>query len=66
MDLSHIKMLEYEEILGPYVTPMVAIFNADKLSPDEAFAKVRAGEYDPNILTMPKRQWTALFKNGKE
>jgi hypothetical protein len=66
MELSHISLLEYEEVLGPYTTPMVALFNNTKLTPDEAFKKVRAGQYDKNVLTLCKSQWLALFKNETE
>lgn len=66
MDLSHIGMLEYEESLGPYLSPMVALYNTAKLSADEAFAKVRAGKYDPDVLILHREQWISLFKNGKE
>ena len=66
MVLPHISMIEYEEHLGPYVTPKVALFNNTKLTSDEAFSKVRAGEYNDNILVLYKSQWIALFNNGKE
>lgn len=64
--LSHISMIEYEEHLGPYAEPKIALFNNTKLTPDEAFSKVRAGEYDDNILVLYKSQWMALFKNEME
>lgn len=66
MNLSHIGMIEFEERLGPYVRPKVALFNNTKLTADEAFAKIQAGEYNDNIIVLEKRQWIALFKNGKE
>ncbi len=66
MNLSHIGMIEFEEHLGPYVMPKVALFNNTKLTADEAFAKIRAGDYNDNIVVLEKRQWIALFKNGKE
>ena len=66
MNLSHVGMLEFEEHLGPYVMPKVALFNNTHLTADEAFAKIRSGEYDKNILVMEKGQWIALFKNGKD
>lgn len=65
-DLSHISMIEYEETLGPYRTPKVALYNNTKLTADEAFKFVRAGEYNVNVLELDKRQWIALFKNGIE
>lgn len=66
MDLSHISMIEYEEHLGPYLTPKVALFNNTKLTADEAFRFVEAGEYNDNIVVLYKSQWLALFKNGVE
>lgn len=63
LDLSHIKMLECVEELGPYRMPKVVLFNSSKLSPEEAFVKVQAGEYDDNIVVLEKRQWEALFLN---
>ena len=65
-DLSHIGMLEYEEHLGPYRMPKVALFNQNKLTADEAFRFVQAGEYNDNIVVLEKSQWIALFKNGME
>ena len=66
MDLSHIKMFECVEELGPYQMPKVVLFNNNKLTADEAFRCVQAGEYNDNIVVLEKRQWIALFKNGEE
>ena len=65
-DLSHIGLIEYDEHLGPYQMPKVALFNNTKLTADEAFEFIRAGEYNDNIVILEKRQWVALFKNGKD
>lgn len=65
-DLSHIRMLECEEQLGPYRMPKVVLFNQNKLTADEAFRFVQAGEYNDNIVVLEKRQWIALFRDGKE
>lgn len=62
-NLSHIGLLEYEEHLGPYVMPKVALYNKTKFSADAAFTKVRSGEYDDNIVILEKQQWLSLFKN---
>lgn len=64
-NLSHIGMIEYEENLGPYLMPKVALFNNTKLTPAEAFKFIRAGEYNDNIVILEKSQWIALFKNGE-
>lgn len=66
MDTSHITMFECVEELGPYQMPKVVLFNKNKLTADEAFRFVRAGEYNDNIVVLEKRQWVALFKNGKD
>lgn len=59
-------MLEYEETIGPYLMPKVALFNGSKLTADEAFRIISAGDYNDHIVILEKRQWISLFKNGNE
>ena len=66
MDLSHVMMFEFEEVCGPHRTPKVVLFNQNKISQDEALRFVDAGEYNENVVVLEKRQWIALFRDGKE
>lgn len=64
--LSHIMLLEFKEQCGPYTKEMVALYNSERMTEAEAFRFISAGEYNDNVLVMPKRQWCALFKNSVE
>lgn len=66
LDLSHIKVIEYDEEIGPYRREMVALFNENKISLEDAVRLVRAGEYNDNVLWIPSRQFVALFRDGRE
>lgn len=65
-DLSHIMMFEVEEVLGPYRSPKVVLYNKNKISQKDALYAVRAGEYNDNVLCLDKRQFVALFRDGKD
>ena len=65
-DLSHIKMFECEEHLGPYLRPKVVLFNSNRISLEEAFKYVRAGEFNENVLCLDKIQFISLFRDGKD
>lgn len=65
-DLSHIKMFEVEEDYGSFTRPQVVLFNQNRISLEDAVRHVRAGEYNKNVLVLPKQQWISLFCDGKE
>ena len=65
-NLSHINMIEYTEECGPHKTPMVALYNKNKIPPEQVLKVVMAGEYDKNVVVMTQSQWIAVFKDGKE
>lgn len=65
--LSHVKLMDglvWE--LGPYREERVALFNANRITADEAMWYVRSEEYNPNVLVIPKAQWISLFRDGRE
>ena len=64
VNLSHIMLLEVTEDYGPLQIPKVILFNENKLTEDEALRIVKAGEYNDNVLCIPKSQWLSLFKDG--
>ena len=64
--LEQVKMFEVTEVLGPYETPKVVLFNKNRISYDEALWCVRAGEYNDNVVCLEKRQFYAIFRDGKE
>lgn len=66
MDLSHIMLIEFEEQIGPYRTEQILLYNENRISEAEALRLARAGEYNENVLIISKRQWIALFRDGKE
>lgn len=63
---DHIMLIEYEEVFGSCRMEKVALINTNYISVEEAFQFIRAGEYNANIITMYKTQWTQIFKNGKQ
>ena len=65
-DLSHVMMLEVEHHIGPYRMEEVVLFNSNRISEEEAYQLVQAGEYNDNVLCIPKKQWISLFNNGEE
>ena len=65
-DLSHIKMFEVEEDCGSFRRPQIVLFNQNRISLEDALRHVRTGEYNKNVLVMPKQQWLSLFCDGKE
>lgn len=65
VDLSHVMLLEVEEDYGPFQVPKVVLYNENHVTQEEALRIVRAGEYHPSVLTLPKRQWETLFLNRK-
>lgn len=63
-EMSHVGVLEIEERYGRALTiEKVVLFNQKKLSEEEAMKVVRAGEYSPYVLMMPKAQYLGLFCN---
>ena len=66
LNLSHVKMSEAKEFVGPYETDMVILFNINRISHAEAIRCAQAGEYNKNVLCIPKQQYVALFQDGKE
>lgn len=65
-NLSHVKMSEAKEFVGPYEMDMVILFNINRISHAEAIRCAQAGEYNKNVLCIPKQQYVALFRDGKE
>lgn len=65
-DLSHIMMFEVEEDYGSFQLPKIVLFNENRITQEDAMRLVRAGEYNDNVLVLPKKQWLSLFCNGKE
>lgn len=64
--LEHVMLIEFSREVGPYSTDAVALFNANRISEGEAMRCIEAGEYNDNVLCMPKSQWVSIFKDGKE
>lgn len=64
--LSHVMLVEVEQELGPYRMDAVVLFNANRISQEEALKHVEAGEYNKNVLLLPKSQWISLFRDEKE
>lgn len=65
VDLSHIMLLEVDEDYGSFQIPKVVPFNKNHVTQKEALQIVKAGEYNPYILSLPERQWKSLFLNDK-
>ena len=63
---DHIVLIEIEEQVGPCRMEKVVLFNSNKISTNEAARLARTGEYNDNVLVIPKSQWLALFRDGKE
>lgn len=63
VDLSHVSVIEYEEGYGSLQLEMVALFNHEKITTEDAFRYVRSGEYNDYVLCIPKRQFVALLRN---
>lgn len=62
-DLKHIGIFEYEVITGPYTEVRVALYNMQKYVVAEAHEIIQYGDFNDNILTMPKSVWEHLFQN---
>ena len=58
--------IEFTESWGPIEQEMVALYNDNRISEEEALKVVKAGDYNDNVLVIPRRQWLSLFRNGKE
>ena len=64
--LEHIEVLEIEYQIGPHNMEKVALVNKNQITLEEAIRVVKAGEYNDNVLVMPKKQFVSLFRDGKE
>lgn len=64
-NLSHIVVLETEKRLGAHHSEEVVLYNQNRITMEETIRLVRAGEYNDNILVIPKSQWISLFTDGK-
>lgn len=64
--LSHIMLFEVTHQIGPYEMEKVVLFNINKITQEEALRCVKAGEYNDNVLCIPKTQWISLFRDGKD
>lgn len=63
-DMSHVGVIEIEERYGQALTiEKIVLFNEKKLSEEEVMKVVRAGEYSPYVLVVPKGQYLGLFCN---
>lgn len=65
LSLSHVKMSEAKEFVGPYEMDVVILFNINRISHAEAIRLVQAGEYNKNVLCIPKQQYVSLFRDGE-
>lgn len=65
MDLSHIMMIEDIYLdYGPMQSgPYVLLFNANRVSREEALRIYAAGEYSPYVLAIPAPQMDGLFRD---
>lgn len=63
--LDHVMMLDVvEHNIGEYLPSVETIlFNSNHIPPEEALRIVRAGEYSPYVLAIPKEQFYGLFKD---
>jgi hypothetical protein len=63
--LGHVKMLDDVEhyIGGGLLSVETILFNSNHIPPEEALRLVRAGEYSPYVLAIPKEQFYGLFKD---
>lgn len=66
VDLSHLMLLDIDEDYGSVRASKVVLFNENRVTQEEAIRVVRAGEYNDNVLIIPKRQWISLFLNAEE
>lgn len=63
MDLSHVmKINDIEKYCGPvFLGTYVILFNANRISREEAIRIARADSYSPYVLVLPKEQMEGLF-----
>lgn len=63
--LNHVMMLDdVEHYIGDHLLSVETIlFNGNRIPPEEALRIVRAGEYSPYVLAIPKEQFYGLFKD---
>lgn len=63
--LAHVMMLDdVEYYVGDHLPSVKTIlFNSNHIPPEEALRIVRAGEYSPYVLSIPKEQFYGLFKD---
>lgn len=66
MNLSHVKMSEVKWCLGSYTMDKVILFNKNRISHEEAVRFVEMDEYNENVLCIPKKQYIALLRDGRE
>ena len=55
-------MIEIDYQIGPHLMEKVVLFNKNRITLEEAIRVVKAGEYNDNVLVMPKKQFVSLFK----
>lgn len=62
--LSHVMMVECVQEFGPGVSiPMVVLYNRNMLSQKAALDSVNSGEFNRNVLCIPRSQYFALFED---
>lgn len=63
--LDHVMMLDdVAYYVGDHLFSLKTIlFNSNHIPPEEALRIVRAGEYSPYVLAIPKEQFYGLFKD---
>lgn len=61
--VAHVMRLDLIRQVGPYEMDEVALFNGNHLTEDEAWAHIQSGEYSPDLLILPEKQWQSLFLN---
>lgn len=64
-DLSHIMMIDnIPKYCGPvFMGNYVLLFNAERISKEEAIRVMRADSYSPYVLVLPEQQMQGLFRN---
>lgn len=61
--LPFVKLIELTHHIGPYELEEVALFNINHISEENAKDCIASGEYNQDVLIIPKAQWLALFRD---
>ena len=61
-----VMSIEFVESCGHIEQEMVALYNDNQISEKDALRVIKSGDYNDNVLVIPRRQWISLFRDGKE